>query len=897
MIGDKKIIGVCLTKVNNRARAEYISGLYKEATNYGYKLMVFNSIKDFFNGDDYDKGSKSVFDTINYNIIDALIIFYDNFCDETVFYEIIQNAQLHGVPAIVVGAEVQDCYCVVRDYEDAYKEVIRHVIRDHNITDTCFVGGWQENDKETPIRIRCYKEVLEENGLPFSEDQIYYGGYWSIPTQKMVLDQLNAGKRPPRAIICANDHMAITICEILTEHGYRIPEDVAVTGFDGIPDGEFFYPKLTTCKEDSSLLAATCMEVITGALNKTLAYGIFKYKYTKSIHQSCGCTGNPKEHWDNTSRLFQMTRDLEQHEAHLHSWLDRMLECKSNTQLIGLLRQCILPDSYICLNPYLLTSISKYSDENNQILPKEFICISSEDEALSYDDLPVISLEDTVPNLAEWTKDNSLYVINSLFVGSKICGYYAAKVTDIFDTAHKINRIVKTINIAFNSILNQLTQKYMKLSIENAAHSNPITGIPNLKGAASWFEDFSFIEKNHNRTLTIAVYSLPKYKYIYENYGMQDVEEILCMVARNLELANPEECFIAHTSEDEFVAINYFADQTTACNITDEATTAFLSAIDQYNSTSGKDYFVEVNTGYTIVPSGWAGSLASYIRLASNEMYIKRIKSGMSAVVKEQNIAQDYYSAFNLLLEMNLFNYHFQPIVDAKTGDIYAYEALMRPDSSIGMNPLQVLETASVYKRLYDVEKATIFNVMERFSNDFDKFSGRKVFINSIPGHFLNETDNKIVSDKYSDYMKYVVFEITEQNSVSDEELAAIKRVGNAMANNHIAIDDYGTGHSNIVNLMRYTPQIIKIDRFLISGIHRDVNKQMFVRSTIEFARLNKIQVLAEGVETSEELRTVIDLGVDYVQGYYTARPAAEPLANIAEEIRNEIKKANYISA
>ena len=114
----------------------------------------------------------------------------------------------------------------------------------------------------------------------------------------------------------------------------------------------------------------------------------------------------------------------------------------------------------MALSTYLLTSISQYSDENSQILPKEFICISSEDEALSYDDLPVISLEDTVPNLAEWAKDNSLYVMNPLFVGSKICGYYAAKVTDIFDTAHKINRIVKTINIAFNSILNQLTQKY-----------------------------------------------------------------------------------------------------------------------------------------------------------------------------------------------------------------------------------------------------------------------------------------------------------------------------------------------------------------------------------------------------------------------------------------------------
>ena len=150
-----------------------------------------------------------------------------------------------------------------------------------------------------------------------------------------------------------------------------------------------------------------------------------------------------------------------------------------------------------------------------------------------------------------------------------------------------------------------------------------------------------------------------------------------------------------------------------------------------------------------------------------------------------------------------------------------------------------------------------------------------------------------MLSERYGAHMDRVVFELTEQNTVSDEELNNIKKLTGNDSGGQIAIDDYGTGHSNIVNLMRYAPQIIKIDRFLITDIHKDLNKQMFVRSTVEFARLNGIKVLAEGVETSNEMRTAIDLGVDYIQGYYTARPAPEPIRAIPEDIRREIVEAN----
>ncbi len=899
MIGNKKIIGVCLTKINNRSRADYISYLHTEAIKSGYKLIVFNSVKDFYNGDDYDEGAKSIYSVINYNLIDALIILSDSFYNSETVNEIIETSKENNVPVILIGAEEDGCYSIIRKYHNAYKDVIRHVICEHGVTDTYFIAGLPENDAESLERIQCYKEVLAENGLLFNEKNVGYGGYWSVPAKALILDMLQNREKLPQAIFCANDTMAITVCETLQEHGYCIPEDVIVTGFDGLPDGEYFYPKLTTCKEDNSQLAKLCINIVTEILNNDLSCGIFTNQFMPSINQSCGCHMDDRHYLNDINYLFSMTQELEQHEAHMYSWIDRLLESRSINQLNSILAKCILRDSHICLNPNLINSITSFnSKQNYSRIPHELMVISSaNDSHLSLDELPSSKLAEMVPDLADWLEDDTTYVLTSIFVGNKVCGYYAAKLTDLFNNAHKVNRIVKVINTAFSSIINQLTQKVMQISIENAAHTNPITGLPNLKGAESWFEDFASIERNHNKVLVVSTYALPKYKYIYEHYGVKDIEEALCMVADTLQLANPAECYIAHVAEDSFIIINYLDDPNDVSAVINSATSSFFTNIEIFNSESGKEYYIEVNCGCTVINPGWENSLSSYTKLASNEMYLNRIKSGEGAIIKDKGDIQDFYNEFSILLEMNLFDYHFQPIIDTKTGEIYAYEALMRPDASLGMNPLQVLETASLYKRLYDIEKATIFNVMDRFSRDFEQFSQRKVFINSIPGYFLNDTDNQVVSEKYSDYMKYVVFEITEQDSISDEELAAIKRVGNANADNHIAIDDYGTGHSNIVNLMRYTPQIIKIDRFLISNIHKDVNKQMFVRSTIDFARLNNIQVLAEGVETADELRTVIEFGVDYVQGYYTGRPTPNPISNIAPEIKEEILRANSANA
>ena len=242
------------------------------------------------------------------------------------------------------------------------------------------------------------------------------------------------------------------------------------------------------------------------------------------------------------------------------------------------------------------------------------------------------------------------------------------------------------------------------------------------------------------------------------------------------------------------------------------------------------------------------------------------------------------------ILDENRLNYYYQPIVSAENGEIFAFEALMRARSEMKISPLQIIKYATQLKRLADVEKATFLNVLGQMEQNEKAFDGRHIFINSIPGTKLDEKDYNRISEMLFKHNKQAVVELTEQTELDDEELNRMKSHF-AKLGIGTAVDDYGTGYSNVSNLLRYMPNYVKVDRSLLSGIHDSPQKQHFVREIVSFSHDNDIKVLAEGVETSEELRTVINLGCDLIQGYYTGRPSPEVLEEIDPRIIAEIQK------
>ena len=245
------------------------------------------------------------------------------------------------------------------------------------------------------------------------------------------------------------------------------------------------------------------------------------------------------------------------------------------------------------------------------------------------------------------------------------------------------------------------------------------------------------------------------------------------------------------------------------------------------------------------------------------------------------------YELVREIIDKNLLNYHFQPIVSAVDGSIYSYEALMRSGTRKKLSPLAILKYASMQDRFPAIESATFNNVLDIIDRNVDALGDAKVFINSIPGVKVNDINE--INRKLSEYSDRIVVELTEEAELDDADLDLVKKYFTDL-NIEIAIDDYGTGYSNISNLLRYMPNYVKIDRSLLSEIQNKPQKQHFVREIIEFCHSNNIKALAEGVETSEELRTVIHLGVDLIQGFYTGRPESHFVGRIDEKIINEIK-------
>ncbi len=885
MVGKYKLIGVCTTKVHDEFCTEFLQELFRCASLNDYRLLVFNSFYDYYNDDEYDVGACSIYKMINFDVLDVIIMDGRRFYNPELVERIVSEARKRMIPVLMLNDEHDGCFSVMPNPTAAFKKLVAHVIDDHNVKRPYFIAGLK-GERDSENRLRWFREALEEHGLPYDEKNVFYGDYWEIPVFK-IIDRLVKEKNLPQALICANDSMAVAATDQLARYGIRVPEDIIVTGFDGLTSVAYHTPRITTCARNLLGLAKLCMEIIRDAVENHAEPYTVDEKYELTISESCGChTEADLSYRKTAARLYALVHDMRAHEEVIYSWADKILD-STDLSIIGQnLYEHILAGSAVALNSdFLATARKGIPSDPEHPFSNKMVVISCRRNDYTARNQEVFNLEEMSPGFLEGLEQPIIMIFQSIFVGSKVCGYYIVKTPDIEYVAHKLHRVSRVMNIGFSTIVTRIEREHMKQGMSEDKSHDALTGLLTLTGLREKIEQGEAeYSKKH---FAISIYNMPRYKFINDNYGSAAIDEAVCLVTEALRMSNPKESLIARISDDTFAIVNLESSGKAISGIINDAVNVFFSITGTYQQS--KEYFVEVNCGcYTSKP-GWKSSeLPLYIQAATQELQRNRIIYGTLPAVKS-SMPGERYRLFDTLIKKNLFTYHFQPIVDARTGEICAYEALMRTSEEIGMNPGEVIEVAKEYNRLYDIERATLFNVMEYIEKHHDEFGERRIFINVIPGNFLREKDSRIFHNMYEHLFSQCTLEITELNEVTDENL-------DVLANSplfEVAIDDYGTGFSNIVSLLRFKPQVLKIDRYLISGIQDDVNKQMFVKSTIEFAQLNNIKVLAEGVETAEELSAVIEYGVDLIQGFYTARPAPKPLDGIPEKIRAEITAAN----
>lgn len=236
----------------------------------------------------------------------------------------------------------------------------------------------------------------------------------------------------------------------------------------------------------------------------------------------------------------------------------------------------------------------------------------------------------------------------------------------------------------------------------------------------------------------------------------------------------------------------------------------------------------------------------------------------------------------------------FQPIVNLKTGIIIGYEALSRGplDSPLHL-PDKLFKAAERCNKIWELESLCRIKAIEKSSClSKDKY----LFLNVDPQIFKDEKFKKGFTKEFLAFHNMspdsIIFEITEKTAIEDYNSFKIALDNYVNQGYKIAIDDTGAGYSGLKTLAETKPHYIKIDMDLVRNIDKDSFKQAIMKTFVSLSNATNMKLIAEGIETKEELTTLINLGVYAGQGFFILRPAGAFL-DIPEEVKNLIHKLN----
>lgn len=225
-------------------------------------------------------------------------------------------------------------------------------------------------------------------------------------------------------------------------------------------------------------------------------------------------------------------------------------------------------------------------------------------------------------------------------------------------------------------------------------------------------------------------------------------------------------------------------------------------------------------------------------------------------------LSQDILKA---LAELNI-DYVFQPIFYPDGKQIYAREALMRPkDKTV----TELIEEYAAMDKLHIIEVATFFGAMQAFIlRGYTEW----VSINSFPSECMDIEEATAFKDYFGDIKAKMIIEMLEYPHISMSKWTT-KNESVRLMDNLISMDDYGTGINDFSKVDVIKPDIVKLDRSLISDIDKDKYKQSNCKEIIDLLHMMNKIVVAEGVETKEEFDYLVSIEADLFQGYYLARP------------------------
>ncbi len=432
--------------------------------------------------------------------------------------------------------------------------------------------------------------------------------------------------------------------------------------------------------------------------------------------------------------------------------------------------------------------------------------------------------------------------------------------------------------------------------LEHLAHHDSLTNLPNRMLFSDRLMQAAALARRNKKMIAVMLLDLDRFKEVNDTLGHRLGDQLLVEVSRRLKYRIREADTISRLGGDEFaVILSDFNDIEKAAQVAQN----FMHAVAEPFEIEGHEIYITTSIGITIYPAD-SDDMETLLKNADTAMYYakSRGKNNFQFFTNEMNsrIIEKLFieSKLRHALEHDEFQLYFQPQVEAKTGCIVGMEALLRwVNQELGdMPPSKFIPIAEDTGLIIPIGEWVIQEACRQAKSwQEEGVPILNLSINLSARQFHKQTIVETISDilqKTGFDPRHLELEITESVIMQDvdENIQTLRRLKDLGL--RLSIDDFGTGYSSLNYLKRFPIDVLKIDRSFVMDITSDPDDSSVVSAIIALAHSLNLKVIAEGVETAEQLAFLKERGCNEVQGFYFSKPV--PGQRVKELFKKEEK-------
>ncbi|MBD7912763.1 EAL domain-containing protein [Clostridium sp. Sa3CVN1] len=445
----------------------------------------------------------------------------------------------------------------------------------------------------------------------------------------------------------------------------------------------------------------------------------------------------------------------------------------------------------------------------------------------------------------------------------------------------------------YGSMNDDTDRKEKELKIYYMSNYDEVTDIPNRRYFVQRSTEILRESIKDRKKFAIIFIDIDNFKFVNDTYGHAIGDEVLKKFCKKLKYVLEENCLLARFGGDEFVvAVHHMENNKQIIGILDKILEEFNLPLD----INGKEIYNTVSMGVSIAKVK-EDNIQTLLKKADIAIYTSKTGGKNRCCLFNEALSKrlDRELSLNRCIRKAVKNeevyFLFQPKYWTKNNKIQGFECLARWKSEVLgiVFPMEFIPLAETSGFIIHIGKYLMEDAFKKCNKLIELFSNNiKIAINLSQVQIRDEGLVYFIEymiKKYGISPNNIEFEVTESIIMKsvDKNIQVLEKLKSLGVS--IALDDFGTGYSSL-NYLKILPiDTVKIDKSFIKDIGKDFKDEFIIEKIIELAHLLDLEVVAEGVETEQQLKYLIGINCDIIQGYYFSKPLEfEKVINLDKE-------------